>query len=81
MIVLSSEESELGTAREEFPCDYDGPEATIALNYKYVEEPLKVMDAENICIEFTEPNRAITLSPEPQAGLFPRRDADADRVG
>jgi DNA polymerase III subunit beta len=70
LIVISSEESDLGTAREEFACDYTGPEATIALNYKYVEEPLKVMDSESITIEFTEPNRAITVSPVPVADYF-----------
>jgi len=70
LIVISSEESDLGTAREEFSCDYSGPEATIALNYKYVEEPLKVMDSESISIEFTEPNRAITVSPIPSADYF-----------
>jgi DNA polymerase III subunit beta len=70
LIVISSEESDLGTAREEFACDYSGPEATIALNYKYVEEPLKVMQSENIFIEFTEPNRAITVSPDPAEDYF-----------
>jgi DNA polymerase III subunit beta len=70
LIVLSSEESDLGTAREEFPCDYHGPEATVALNYKYVEDPLKVMDSENISIEFTEANRAITVSPDPAEDYF-----------
>jgi DNA polymerase III subunit beta len=70
LIVISSEESDLGTAREEFACDYSGPEATIALNYKYVEEPLKVMDSEMINIEFTEPNRAITISPVPSSDYF-----------
>lgn len=70
LIVISSEESDLGTAREEFACEYSGPEATIALNYRYVEEPLKVMDAENISIAFTEPNRAITLTPIPGGDYF-----------
>ena len=70
IIVISSEESELGTAREEFTCNYSGPEAIIALNYKYIEDPLKVMDSENINIEFTEPNRAITVSPEPGEDYF-----------
>lgn len=69
-IVLSSEESEIGTAREELPCTYEGPEVTIALNYKYVEDPLKVMEGDTIAIEFTEPNRAITLSPEPRGDYF-----------
>jgi DNA polymerase-3 subunit beta len=70
LIIISSEESDLGTAREEFTCTYSGPEATIALNYKYIEDPLKVMDSENINIEFTEPNRAITVSPEPSEDYF-----------
>jgi DNA polymerase III subunit beta len=70
LIVLSSEESDLGTAREEFACDYSGPDAIIALNYKYVEEPLKVMGGESISIEFTEPNRAITISPKPGEDYF-----------
>jgi DNA polymerase-3 subunit beta len=69
-LILSSEESEIGTAREEIPCRYEGPEATIALNYKYVEEPLKVIGTEDILIEFTEPNRAITLSPDPRSDYF-----------
>jgi DNA polymerase-3 subunit beta len=69
-LVLSSEESEIGTAREELPCLYEGPEATIALNYKYVEDPLKVMQSEDIFIEFTEPNRAITISPDPSSNYF-----------
>jgi DNA polymerase III subunit beta len=70
MIVISSEESDLGTAREEFACDYSGPDAMIALNYKYVEEPLKVIESESINIEFTEPNRAITVSPNPREDYF-----------
>ncbi len=70
VLVLSSEESELGTAREEIPCDYEGPDTTIALNYKYVEDPLKVMSGEHIYLEFTEPNRAITLSPQTASDFF-----------
>jgi DNA polymerase-3 subunit beta len=70
VLVLSSEESELGTAREEIPCDYEGPDTTIALNYKYVEDPLKVIDGDKIKLEFTEANRAITLSPEADSDFF-----------
>lgn len=70
LIVLSSEESEIGTAREEIPCSYEGPDVTIALNYKYVEDPLKVMTTENVVIEFTEANRAITLAPDPKTDFF-----------
>jgi DNA polymerase III subunit beta len=69
-IVISSEESDIGTAREELACEYAGPEVTIALNYKYVEDPLKVMAGEDVCLEFSEPNRAITLSPQPRGDYF-----------
>ena len=70
VMILASEESELGTAREEIPCSYGGPDTTIALNYKYVEDPLKVISGERVQIEFTEANRAITLSPEEDRGFF-----------
>lgn len=69
-LVISSEESEIGTAREEVPCRYDGEDLTIALNYKYVEEPLKAMDAESLTVEFSEPSRAITIRPEPAGDYF-----------
>jgi len=69
-MVVSSEEGEIGTAREEIACDYEGAEVTLALNYKYLEEPLKVMDTEKVTISFTEPNRAITVNAEPPKDYF-----------
>lgn len=67
---LFSEEGELGAAREEIPCRYDGADVTIALNYKYIEDPLKLMDVEDVNVQFTEASRAITLSPEPRGDYF-----------
>jgi len=69
-IVLSSEESDVGTAREEIPCDYAGPDAVIAMNYKYIEEPLRVIDSDDILMRYTETGRAITVSPEPAQDYF-----------
>jgi len=69
-IILSSEESEIGIAREEIPCTYDGPDAIIALNYKYIEEPLRVMDRDDILIRFTETGRALTVTTEPASDYF-----------
>lgn len=69
-LALSSEESEIGQAREEVPCRYEGEDLTIALNYKYIEEPLKAMDSEVLTVEFSEPSRAITLRPEPARDYF-----------
>ena len=38
------EENDIGNAREEIPCKYEGEELSIALNYRYIEEPFKVMN-------------------------------------
>jgi len=70
MLSISSEESEIGTAKEDIPCRYDGQDVSIALNYRYLEEPLKVMSDEMVSIHFTESNRAITVYPEPQKDFF-----------
>jgi DNA polymerase-3 subunit beta len=69
-LVVSSEESDIGTAREELLCEYEGPEALIAMNYKYIEEPLKAIDADQIRIRFTETSRALTMLPEPAQDYF-----------
>ncbi len=49
---LISPESEIGTADEEIPCRYDGQEISMALNFTYVTEPLKVIDSENVVFDF-----------------------------
>jgi DNA polymerase-3 subunit beta len=36
-ISISSEESDIGNARENIPCKYEGEEVSIALNYRYIE--------------------------------------------
>jgi DNA polymerase III subunit beta len=65
-IVLKSEESDVGTAKEIVSCSYDGPETTFALNYTYLIEPLNVIDEDNILLLFTEKNRAVTLQSDPE---------------
>lgn len=69
-LVLSSEESEIGAAREEIPCEFAGDDTSIALNYKYMEEPLRVLDTDTLVVEFSDPSRAITLRPEPRGDYF-----------
>jgi len=69
-LVVSSEETEIGAAREEIPCEYSGEDTAIALNYRYVEEPLRVLESETLKIEFSDPARAITLKPEPEGDYF-----------
>jgi DNA polymerase-3 subunit beta len=65
-----SEESEIGSSKEEIPCKYDGGEAVIALNYRYIEEPFKVMGDEEISIRFTDPTKTITILPVPEKDFF-----------
>ena len=49
---MISPESDIGTADEEIPCRYDGRDISMALNFNYVTDPLKVIDSENIIFDF-----------------------------
>ena len=64
------EESEIGTAREEIPCQYEGEELSIALNYRYIEDPFKVIGGDEIAILFNDPNKTITITPVPEKDFF-----------
>jgi DNA polymerase-3 subunit beta len=65
-----SEENDIGDSKEEIPCKYEGPDVSIALNYRYIEEPFKVIKDDEVTICFTEPNRAITIQPVPEKDFF-----------
>ncbi len=69
-LTISSQESDIGNAREEIPCEYGGEEIMIAVNCIYLEDPLKTISSEKIRIEFTEAMKAITLRPEPIEDFF-----------
>ena len=69
-LTISSQETEIGTAKEEIPCKYSGEELTVALNYIYLEEPLKVIGTDRVKVEFTESMKAITLKAEPEKDFF-----------
>ena len=64
------DEGDIGNAKEEIPCKYDGEEVSIALNYRYIEEPFKIMTEDEISIHFTEAGRAITIKPVPEKDFF-----------
>lgn len=61
VLTMRSEESEFGVAKETIPCEYEGPGTSIALNYRYLVDPLRVMDCERMEIQFSEANKALTL--------------------
>ena len=65
-----SDEGDVGNAKEEIPCKYDGEEISMALNYRYIEEPLKIMTEDEISIHFTEAARAITIKSVPEKDFF-----------
>lgn len=69
-LVITSQESDIGIAKEEIPCRYDGESMTMAMNYLYIDEPIKVMETDRIKFEFTEAMRAVTLKPVPEADYF-----------
>jgi DNA polymerase-3 subunit beta len=50
--------------------EFDGPETTVALNYTYLVDPLRVIDSDTISIHFTEANKAITIYSEPRERYF-----------
>jgi DNA polymerase-3 subunit beta len=64
------EENDIGNAREDIPCKYDGEEISIALNYRYLEEPFKVIGEEEVSILFNDPNKTITIKPVPEKDFF-----------
>lgn len=70
VLSITAKSSELGYAKEDIPCQYDGNDITIAMNYRHIDNPLKVMDSERITFEFTETLRALTFRPEPAADYF-----------
>ncbi|MCL2765633.1 MAG: DNA polymerase III subunit beta [Treponema sp.] len=65
-----SDESELGTVEDEIPCKYDGEDINIALNYRYLEEPFKIMTEDEIKVKFSSAIKAITIEPVPEKDFF-----------
>ena len=64
------EKNELGIVEAEIPCQYDGEEVTIALNYRYLEEPFKVMTDSEVKLCFTSATKAMTIQPVPEKDFF-----------
>lgn len=69
-LVLKSDVSDIGTAREEIPCNYSGPDIIIALNFLYLSDPLRVIRTDEVSIQFTELTKAITINAVPEKDFF-----------
>lgn len=64
-LIISSDQAEMGMAKEEIPCQYEGPEGTIVLNYVYLLDPLKEIKENEVCIEFTRTDKTVSLRVNP----------------
>lgn len=69
-ILISSEESDIGTAKELIDCQFDGEPFRFGLNYTYLQAPIKVMEGEYFDFRFTNPSRAFVVAPEPDRGYL-----------
>ena len=69
-IAVTSEANEIGTGSEELACEYSGPENSIAFNCHYLTEPLREMDSEKVSLEYTDPNKAVTVRAVPEKDYF-----------
>jgi DNA polymerase III subunit beta len=67
---IVSEECDIGQADEEVACDYEGPEAMIALNYLYLLDPLRAIGSEKVTVKYTETTKALTVVPVPEEDYF-----------
>jgi len=60
-LIVSKESPELGSAREELPVTYNGDPLTIAFNPEFWLDVLKTMDASEVAVEVTGPDRPAVI--------------------
>jgi len=68
--IIQSEETDIGQAQEEIPCEYNGPSSRIALNVQYLNDPLRVISDEKVMVKFSETNKAISIYSIPEKDYF-----------
>jgi DNA polymerase-3 subunit beta len=67
---IITDDTDVGMAEEEVECEYDGEEMQIAFNYEYIEDPFKIMTEDDVCLYFSDPNKAVTIKPVPESYFF-----------
>ena len=67
---IYTEETEKGDSKATLSCEYSGPEFTMVINYVYLQEPIKVMEEEDVSFKFTDPAKALTISSVPEKDYF-----------
>lgn len=61
MIELVVMTPELGEAREEVPCAYEGPDMTIGFNGQYWREALEALACDEVALSFTDPGAPLLV--------------------
>lgn len=69
-LIIRSMESESGMSIEEIPCDYKGPDATIALNHSYLSDPIKRITEKEIVIRYSDPMETISIVSNPEKDYY-----------
>jgi DNA polymerase-3 subunit beta len=69
-VSVFAQDAEVGEASEVISANYDGEEAQIALNYRYIEEPFKTIADDEVSIHFKDTTKAITIKPIPEKDFF-----------
>lgn len=62
-VVVTSNSSEFGEAKEQLPVDYTGPALTICFNAQYVLDFLSVADTETVVLEFKDEMSQAVMKP------------------
>ncbi|MCL2705423.1 MAG: DNA polymerase III subunit beta [Spirochaetaceae bacterium] len=67
---IYTEETEKGDSKATLSCEYSGPEFKIVINCDYLQEPIKVMQEEDVSFKFTDPTKALTIASVPEHDYF-----------
>lgn len=65
-LMISTEDSDIGSGKETIDCEYFGDDLQSAMNFSYILGPLKAINSKKIKFSFTEGNRPFTLTSEPE---------------
>ena len=64
-LILTAEDIDYSSnAKERLSCNYSGEDIEIGFNSKFMQEMLNTLEAENIDIELSAPNRAGIILPD-----------------
>ena len=70
-VTLSTQNLDIGEAREEVPCEFDGDDITVGFNGRYFSEALAATCGDHVLIELTDPLMPALLREQDQdEGLF-----------